>query len=151
MLDLSKPNQTLLFSIKESEHIHSLIFSSSTIKPLFLYHLKNFTEGKWILVIMRCCNLVFYLFSIHLGEPKIAQNTSELFAINIATVLGIVKFKSIFDFVILLLWDGVPYPKTTCCWWILMICLWLRFSSLCSLLINVRNITSCFKIYIKTK
>jgi len=47
------------------------------------------------------CYLILDLFSIHFRESKVAENTSKLLSIYIASVLGIVEFECIFYLVIL--------------------------------------------------
>lgn len=57
---------------------------------------------------MQRCDLILDFFAIHFGEPEVPENASQLFAIDIAGVIGVVKLECVLDFVVLHYLADVP-------------------------------------------
>lgn len=100
-LDLVDADQSLLFSVKEGEHIQSLLFSTSTKEPFFCDEVYNFTKGKSLLLLMYVGNLIFDFLSIHLGVGEVAQDTPKVLPIYISCVTRVIEGECVLDFVFL--------------------------------------------------
>ena len=75
-LYLIDANQSPLFAVKQSEHVQSFLFPSSTEEPFFSDQIYDLAEWEAILVLVGSSDFVLDLLPVHFSIGEVAENTS---------------------------------------------------------------------------